>query len=60
MADIAPTLLAALGEQIPSYMEGSVLSEVFEKTIEYTRVQYEPNHREEQMISGAENNANSF
>lgn len=57
MADIAPTLLAALGEQIPSYMEGSVLSEVFEKTIEYTRVQYEPNHREEQMISGAENNA---
>ena len=57
MADIAPTLLAALGEQIPSYMEGSVLSEVFEKTIEYTRVQYEPNYREEQMISGAENNA---
>lgn len=57
MADIAPTLLAALGEPIPSYMEGSVLTEVFEHSIHLNRVEYEPNHREERTISDTENSA---
>ena len=57
MADIAPTLLAALGESIPSYMEGSVLSEIFERSIHVTHVEYEPNQREEHMISNTEHGA---
>ena len=42
VADVSPTICAALGESIPDYMDGSVLSSVFEQAPQLNRVAYSP------------------
>ena len=42
MEDIAPTLLAALSEPIPSYMEGRVLREAFAEQLDVSYQEYIP------------------
>ncbi len=56
MADIAPTILQAIGAVIPSYMEGKVL-DIFQESLPKRMVEYEPSKGSTTANSAKEHNA---
>ena len=58
VADISPTICAAIGESVPDYMDGSVLSSVFEQAPQIHRVAYVPSSSSPSLGNQAEHDAN--